>query len=46
MARMRKLTPKMNALKERYGDDRQAMSKEMMALYQKEKEKRPVSNIY
>jgi len=37
MARMRKLTPKMTALRERYGDDRQAMSQEMMKLYQKEK---------
>ena len=37
MARMRKLTPKMQALKERYGDDRQALSQETMKLYQKEK---------
>jgi len=37
MARMRKLTPKMTALRERFGDDRQAMSQEMMKLYQKEK---------
>lgn len=37
MARMKKLTPKMAALKERYGDDKQAMSQEMMKLYQKEK---------
>jgi len=37
MARMRKLTPKMQALKERYADDRQALSQEMMKLYQKEK---------
>ncbi len=37
MARMRKLTPKMTALRERYGDDKQAMSQEMMKLYQKEK---------
>ena len=37
MARMRKLTPKMQAMRERYGDDKQAMSQEMMRLYQKEK---------
>jgi len=37
MARMRVLTPKMTALRERYGDDRQAMGKELMKLYQKEK---------
>ncbi len=37
MARLRTLTPKMAALKERFGDDRQAMSQEMMKLYQKEK---------
>ena len=37
MARMRKLTPKMQALKERYGNDRQALSQETMKLYQKEK---------
>ena len=36
MARMRKLTPKMQALKERHGDDRQALSQEMMKLYKKE----------
>lgn len=37
MAKMRKLAPKMAALKERYGDDKQAFSQEMMRLYQKEK---------
>ncbi len=37
MARMRKLQPKMQALKERYAEDRQAFSQEMMRLYQKEK---------
>jgi len=37
MARMRKLTPKMTAMRERFGDDKQAMSQEMMKLYQKEK---------
>src|SRR5207237_787833 len=37
MAKMRKLQPRMQALKERYGDDRQKMSQAMMELYQKEK---------
>ncbi len=37
MAKMRKLQPKMTALKERLGDDKQAFSQEMMKLYQKEK---------
>lgn len=37
MANMRKLTPKMTQIKERYGDDRQRMSQAMMDLYKKEK---------
>lgn len=37
MAKMRKLQPMMQDLKERYGDDRQRMSKELMQLYKKEK---------
>lgn len=37
MANMRKMQPKMAAIKERYGDDRQKQSQEMMALYKKEK---------
>lgn len=37
MAKMRKLAPKMQEMKERYGDDRQKMSQEMMKLYQTEK---------
>jgi YidC/Oxa1 family membrane protein insertase len=37
MARMRKLQPRLAALKERYGDDRQKMNQAMMELYQKEK---------
>lgn len=37
MAKMRKLSPKMKALKERIGDDKQKMSQEMMKLYKKEK---------
>jgi YidC/Oxa1 family membrane protein insertase len=36
-AKMRKLTPRLQALKERYGDDRQKMNQAMMELYQKEK---------
>ncbi|HHI93080.1 MAG TPA: membrane protein insertase YidC [Gammaproteobacteria bacterium] len=37
MANMRRLSPKLKALKERYGDDRQKMSKAMMDIYKKEK---------
>ena len=37
MARMKKLQPQMASMKERFGDDRQAMSQEMMKLYKKEK---------
>ncbi|WP_371375483.1 membrane protein insertase YidC [Thalassotalea aquiviva] len=37
MAKMRKIQPKMQALKERYGNDRQKMSQAMMELYKKEK---------
>lgn len=37
MANMRRVAPKLQELKERYGDDRQKMSQEMMSLYQKEK---------
>lgn len=37
MAKMRKFTPKMQELKERYGDNRQKLSEEMMKLYKKEK---------
>lgn len=37
MAKMRKIQPKMAELKERYGDDRQRFSTEMMKLYRKEK---------
>lgn len=36
-AKMRLLSPKLAALKERYGDDRQAFSQAMMELYKKEK---------
>lgn len=37
MAKMRKIGPKMTELKERFGDDRAAMSQAMMKLYQEEK---------
>lgn len=37
MARMREMQPRMQALKERHGDDRQALSKATMELYRKEK---------
>lgn len=37
MAKMRKLAPEMQRLKERYGDDRQAMSQAMMRMYREEK---------
>lgn len=37
MARMRKLQPRIEALKERYGDDRQRMSQAMMEMYRQEK---------
>lgn len=37
MANMRKLAPLMADLKERFGDDRQKMSAEMMKLYKREK---------
>ncbi|MPW31142.1 membrane protein insertase YidC [Agarivorans sp. B2Z047] len=37
MAKMRLLQPKMAALREKYGDDRQKMSQGMMELYKKEK---------
>ncbi|MDQ6992583.1 MAG: membrane protein insertase YidC [Mariprofundus sp.] len=37
MASMRKLQPEMARMKEQFGDDRQRMSQEMMALYKKHK---------
>ena len=37
MAKMRMLQPKLTAMRERIGDDRQRMSQEMMELYKKEK---------
>ena len=37
MAKMRALKPKMDALKERFGDDKQKMQKAMMEMYKKDK---------
>jgi YidC/Oxa1 family membrane protein insertase len=37
MAKMRKLQPRLKALQERYKDDRQALSQQMMDLYKREK---------
>jgi YidC/Oxa1 family membrane protein insertase len=37
MAKMRVLTPKLQKLKETYGDDKQRLNQEMMEMYKKEK---------
>ncbi|MGB5736386.1 MAG: membrane protein insertase YidC [Thiohalocapsa sp.] len=37
MANMRKLAPRMQALKDRYGDDKERMNQAMMEMYKKEK---------
>jgi YidC/Oxa1 family membrane protein insertase len=37
MANMRKLAPRLQSLKERYGDDRQRLNQAMMEIYKKEK---------
>jgi YidC/Oxa1 family membrane protein insertase len=37
MAKMRKVAPRMQSLKERFGDDRQGMSQAMMKMYKEEK---------
>ena len=37
MSKMKKLTPKMQALKEKYGDDKMRLQQETMELYKKEK---------
>ena len=37
MAKMRILTPKLQSLRERFGDDRMKLNQEMMALYKSEK---------
>ena len=37
MANMRKMTPRMQALKDRYGDDKERLNQAMMEMYKKEK---------
>ena len=37
MAKMRKVSPRLKTLKERYGDDRARMNQEMMKMYKEEK---------
>src|SRR5690606_1496378 len=37
MAKMKELAPKLTEMREKYGDDRQRMNEEMMALYKREK---------
>ncbi len=37
MAKMKKLTPRMNALKERYADDKKKFSEALMKVYKEEK---------
>ena len=37
MAKMKKLTPRMTALKERYGEDRKKFSEALMKIYKEEK---------
>ncbi|MCB1751818.1 MAG: membrane protein insertase YidC [Gammaproteobacteria bacterium] len=37
MANMRKMTPRIQALKDRYGDDKQRLNQAMMEMYKKEK---------
>ena len=37
MANMRRMTPRIQALKDRYGDDKQRLNQAMMELYKKEK---------
>src|SRR5690606_19135515 len=37
MTKMRMLQPKLQAMRERFGDERQRMSQEMMEMYKKEK---------
>ena len=42
MAKMRKVQPEIQKMKDLYGDDRQKMAQEMQSLYKKE-ELKPVS---
>ena len=37
MAKMKKFSPKIQSIKERFGDDRQKMNQAMMAMYREEK---------
>ena len=37
MAKMKKLTPRMTALKERYGEDKKKFSEALMKIYKEEK---------
>jgi YidC/Oxa1 family membrane protein insertase len=37
MSRMKQLTPQIQAMREKYGDDKMKLNQEMMALYKKEK---------
>src|SRR3546814_9121942 len=37
MAKMKELTPKLQEMREKHGDDRQRLNEEMMALYKREK---------
>ncbi len=37
MAKMKEMTPKLQEMREKYGDDRQRLNEEMMALYKREK---------
>ncbi len=37
MANMRRMTPRLQALKDRYGDDKERLNKAMMEMYKKEK---------
>ena len=37
MARMRKIQPKMTSIRDRFGEDKQRMNQEIMALYKREK---------
>ncbi|NQW09592.1 MAG: membrane protein insertase YidC [Alphaproteobacteria bacterium] len=37
MAKLKTLTPKMKEMREKYGDDRQRLNEEMMAMYKREK---------
>ncbi|MBI3513113.1 MAG: membrane protein insertase YidC [Proteobacteria bacterium] len=45
MSRMKALTPEMTAMRERFGDDRQRLNQEMMALYKKH-QVNPVSGCF